>query len=201
MGFCLRLCRQILSSATELHQIRTGSPLSTEYRAEIKPNFNALGQRPAAGKVWWTEFSVSHLLIALAVKVAAKPRVVSNFAIKIPTRTSHFPADGFPGKTVIKQGKSPCPDSREPPASPDPGQENFDNNLSQFWQVTEVCIPSVLSALSVLMKKLSIMIRGKCRVWKWNNCSVVIKIKLCGNWNPNQKGYGFARGFARNNNN
>jgi len=28
MGFCLRLHRQILSSATELHRIRTGSPLS-----------------------------------------------------------------------------------------------------------------------------------------------------------------------------
>jgi len=59
---------------------------------------------------------------------------------------------------------------------------NFDNNLSQFWQVTEVS-GSRSPVFYGLMKKLSIMIRGKCSFWKWNNCSVVIKIKLWGNWN------------------
>jgi len=62
MGFCLRLHRQILSSATELHRIRTGSPLSP--CANKFSNFNSLRRQQS-----FPEFSVSHLLIALTEKL------------------------------------------------------------------------------------------------------------------------------------
>jgi len=123
MGFCLQQLRQILSSATDLHQIRTGSPLSP--RTNISKNVNALWSAES-----FPEFSVSHLLIALTEKLLLSRVLFLTLQLKSLAGTSHFHADGFPGKTVIKQGKSPPPwlASSSDPRDP----LNFDNNLSQF---------------------------------------------------------------------